>query len=225
MQYTKYGITLIHLMEQEIELVRNWRNDPIVAKNHEFQKYITREEQQKWFRSIQNINNAYFVIRYEGSNVGVINAKNIEWEQHAFESGIFIPDPLAYNTFIPAVISIMMTDLFFRVFLWEKIYAHILKTNLPVIRYNQMLGYTLCDGQKDIDNQLYELTSEMFDQTAGKLLNAMKTVMGQDDDSVILIEPGDERYPVVMHVETQIIQGNPFLKKQTKTDAGRAYYF
>ncbi len=225
MQYIKYGITLKNLTEKDLEQVRTWRNNPFVSRNHEYRNFITPEEQQHWFRSIQNINNAYFVILYESSNVGVINAKNIEWEKHTFESGIFIPDRGVYHTFVPAIVSVMMTDLFFRVFNWEKIYAHILKTNLPVIKYNQMLGYQLCDGQKEVENQLYELTLQRFNQKAGKLLNAIRHLMGQDDTSVILIEPDDEGYPVVMHFETQLIQGNPFLKKQTLTEAGRAYYF
>lgn len=225
MYYSKYGITLINLVEQDIELVRNWRNDPLVVRNYEFQKYITPEEQQNWFRSIRNINNAYFVIQYQGKKVGVINARNIEWDKHTFESGIFIPDPLAYNTFVPAVVSIMVTDLFFRIFKWEKIYAHTLKNNRPVIRYNQLLGYRLCKEQNDVDNQLYELSPERFNQKAENLVRAMKVLMGEDDTSVIVIEPGDEKYPVVIHFEKELLQGNTFLKNRTITAAGRAYYF
>ncbi len=225
MQYTKYGITLINLTEKDIELVRNWRNDPIVVRNYEFRDFITPEMQKKWFKSILNINNAYFVIIYEGKKVGVINAKNIDWEKQTFESGIFIPDPAVYNTFVPAVISVMMTDLFFKVFNWKKVYAHIMKSNTAIIRFNETLGYTLCENQEETENQLYELTRERFEQKARKVMNALKTVMGSDDTSVILVEPDDEKYPIVTHCEKQFAEETPFLKKKEESAAGRAYYF
>jgi len=225
MQYTKYGITLINLTEKDIELVRNWRNDPIVVRNYEFRDFITPEMQKKWFKSIRNINNAYFVIIYEGKKVGVINARNIDWEKQTIESGIFIPDPAVYNTFVPAIIAVMMTDLFFRAFNWEKVYAHIMKTNTPMIRFNETLGYTLCEGQEDVVNQMYELARERFEQKSGKLMKALDVVMGSDDTSFILVEPEDETYPVVIHIEQQFTKHNPFLKKKEESAAGRAYYF
>lgn len=225
MHCSNYGITLINLTERDLELVRNWRNDPLVVRNHAFRQYISSEQQQQWFRSIRNIHHAYFVIQYQGKKVGVINARNIEWDRLEFESGIFIPDPLVYHTEVPAIVSVMATDLFFRIFRWKKIYAHILKKNLPVIRYNQTLGYELCAGEEEMDNQLYELTPDRFYRNVGKLLDSLPELTGRENTPVILIEPGDEHYPVVMQFEKQLLQGNPLVNYQTETSEGRAYYF
>jgi hypothetical protein len=45
----QYGVQLTRLQLDEIELVRNWRNQDFVAQNMDYQKHITQKEQKKWF--------------------------------------------------------------------------------------------------------------------------------------------------------------------------------
>lgn len=104
MKVSKYGIDLILLKHEDIELVRQWRNHPSVVKNHEYQEYITPEMQEKWFQSIQNMHNLYFIVVYQGKKIGVVNAKNIDWDKGECESGIFFPDGKYANTPVPAIV-------------------------------------------------------------------------------------------------------------------------
>jgi len=66
MVLSNYDITLVRLTYDQLELVRNWRNDPKISQYMEFRDYITPEMQIKWFNKVNNRNNYYFVIEYRG---------------------------------------------------------------------------------------------------------------------------------------------------------------
>ena len=78
------------LTREDIELVRNWRNSELISQYMEYKEYITPEMQLKWFRSIDNFFNLYFIIEYKGQKIGVINGKDIDWEERSMETGVFI---------------------------------------------------------------------------------------------------------------------------------------
>ena len=101
MKLSKYGITLARLREEDTELVRQWRNSPQITQFMEYREYITPEMQQDWFKSIDNFDNFYFVIEYEGKKIGLINSSKIEWDTVSSEGGIFLWDEQYYETFVP----------------------------------------------------------------------------------------------------------------------------
>ncbi|MBL7138704.1 MAG: GNAT family N-acetyltransferase [Bacteroidales bacterium] len=223
MKLSKYGIDLILLKEEEIELVRQWRNHPSVVSNYEYREYITPEMQREWFKTINNIHNLYFIVEYKGEKMGVVNAKNIDWENQTFESGIFIPEGKYSNTFIPAMISIMTMELGFRLFGWFKGYAHVLKTNKPVQSMIRSVGYTLCDGQEDVENQLYEVTFEKFLQKAEKLIRAMHTVTGGEEGMTVTIFREDFQNEMILKWE-EIGKKNADVIRVEEVEEGRIYY-
>lgn len=51
---SKYNIRYIRLQEEDIELVRKWRNHPSITKYMVYREEITPEMQKKWFASINN---------------------------------------------------------------------------------------------------------------------------------------------------------------------------
>jgi RimJ/RimL family protein N-acetyltransferase len=224
MKYIQYGLTLTRLREEDIEMVRNWRNSPQVVKNYAYREYITPEMQKEWFKSIGNIYNTYMIIEYRKRKIGVINVKNLDWDNRICESGIFIPDPDYQDTYIPAIVSIIMTDLFFKHFHWDKIYCHTLKTNLHTIQFNKRLGYELCPAQEKEENQLYCLTAKRFSETSVKLKKALLSLTGTDETSVFIIEPSDMRSGIGQKYE-EVIRDSKFLTKVEKTRDGKFYYF
>ena len=94
MKLQKYGITLERLTESDIELVRKYRNSAEIKNFMQFRKRITRSMQKKWFESIDNYLNYYFIIIYDGKKIGLINIKNIDWVKNTdvSESGLFLWD-------------------------------------------------------------------------------------------------------------------------------------
>jgi UDP-4-amino-4,6-dideoxy-N-acetyl-beta-L-altrosamine N-acetyltransferase len=224
MKYSCYGFTFHLLKEHDIEMVRQWRNDPVVAHNYEFRDHITPEMQKEWFKKVNNINNLYTVIEYRGEKIGVINVKNIDWENRTCEGGIFLPDPKYHRTPVPAIISYITTEMMFEVFGWNISHARVLKENKSVQQFVKMLGYELMPGQEEVDNQQYRITREAFSKKASKLKKAVSALAGNSSRGALWIEPGEFSDPLVQAWEEKVRESR-FIRKIEENDQGRFYYF
>ena len=125
MKFFKYGITLERLKEEDIELVRQWRNSDPVRLNMNFREIITPEQQRKWFNSINNVNFHYVIIQYKGVKIGLLNDKNIDWENLTSETGIFVGRPEFFHSTVPYRVSVAGIETLFHTLGWKKQYAHI----------------------------------------------------------------------------------------------------
>ena len=162
MQLTKYGVTLKRLTNDKIELVRNWRNDPKISQYMEFREYITVEMQEKWFEKVNNDNNFFFIIEFEGKEIGLSNAKDIDYHLKTGEGGIFIYDDAYLNSDVSFRANLCGADFFFEELDMNKLIAHILKNNKRAIQYNLFFGYKLQPDQDNVENQLYYLEKKDY---------------------------------------------------------------
>lgn len=159
----KYGIRLCRLKEKDSELVRQNRNADHIRKFMDVQEIITEEMQRKWFHSINNIYNYYYIVEYKGEKIGLINGKNIDFEKRTSEGGIFIWDAKYIGTVIPVIASIVLTDLTFYINNFKKNYAKVLKTNERSSFYNKSLGYVSSNDFPENEQCIYyELTKENY---------------------------------------------------------------
>ena len=150
MEISGYGVTLRRLTEDKIEMVRNWRNDPKIQQYMEFRDYITPEMQKKWFERINNDNNYYFIIVYEGKEIGLINIRDIDYETKDGEPGIFIYDDEYLNTDVPMRASFCMADFVWNTLKLEKMHIHVLRNNRRAVTMNKTFGYKLAEGQENV---------------------------------------------------------------------------
>jgi UDP-4-amino-4,6-dideoxy-N-acetyl-beta-L-altrosamine N-acetyltransferase len=225
MKIKNHGITLIRLQaDEDIELLRQWRNSPHIVQTMEYREYITPDMQKEWFKSIDNIHNLYFIISYEGKKIGMINLKNLDWDTKLVESGIFIADKQYTNTFVPAIVSFVMTDMVFRLLKIDRNHAHIMQSNTKAILFNKMIGFELYEGQEEVENQLYFLTRENFDQKTVKLRKAIRTLMGGDNTFLITIEPIDLQSEAGQQWDALFGRIDQ-IKKIEYTSEGKCYYF
>lgn len=169
MKITKYGIDLVRLTVGEIELVRSWRNDPKISRNMFFTQHISPEMQQKWFVSIDNESNFYFLISYHGKYVGMINASEIDDAQKTAFAGLFIHDESYWGTDIPVRASLAMLDFFFAQHRIEVFYAKTKMENKAAIRYNEMLGFRQENEIENGNGLLMKLTKENYEASALRL--------------------------------------------------------
>jgi RimJ/RimL family protein N-acetyltransferase len=186
-----YDITLNRLQEEDLELLRHWRNSPLIQQTMEFREFITPGMQVEWFRSINNIYNMYLIISHREKEIGLLNAKNIDWDKKSFETGIFFWDADYYNSFVPAIVSLISTNFSFKIMNCETLYARTLKTNKHAIKYNLTLGYELCEGQEEVENQLYKLTWAKFRKVAKKLRRVLEIYGSDKQEGRIVVEPHD----------------------------------
>lgn len=162
MEISGYGVTLRRLTEDKIEMVRNWRNDPKIQQYMEFRDYITPEMQKKWFESIDNDNNYYFIIVYKDKEIGLINIKDVDYNKREGEAGVFIYDDEFLNTDISYRAHIALFDFFYEKLDMRTIVSHILYDNDRAVRFAQFLGSKKSEFQDLVDNVRYELRREDF---------------------------------------------------------------
>lgn len=169
MTISKYGVNLVKLTADKIELVRAWRNDPKISRHMFFNQYITIEMQQKWFASIDNGSHFYFLIEYHEKIVGLINTSEIDDKKKSAFAGLFIYDESYWGTDVPVRASLAMLDFFFSENRVETFYAKTKKDNKAAIQYNELLGFVV---EKEIENDnglLLKLTKENYVRAASRL--------------------------------------------------------
>jgi RimJ/RimL family protein N-acetyltransferase len=173
-----YGINLVRVKHEHIELVRHWRNTERIRSFMEYREEITPEMQEAWFNKINNRNNGYFLIEVEGNFIGLINGRDIDWEKKITGSGgIFIWDESWWNTTIPVAAVMLFIETSYLLGL-DLNYVNVLRTNTHAISFNKSLGYELLPGQDDIENQQYILTERSFFEKTKKLREILQRRWG-----------------------------------------------
>jgi RimJ/RimL family protein N-acetyltransferase len=177
---SKGNIVFRRLIHSDIELLRSWRNSADVSQFMEYREHITKEMQEAWFKSVDNIYNLYFIIEYKGVKIGLINGKDINWDTLSMETGVFIAVKKYLNTEVPLLAVLIFGELGVVTFRL-KAYAHILKSNSRARRYNRFIGFELCEGQESVDNQLYVMTKESYLRKSRLIRAAFFKLMGYDN--------------------------------------------
>ena len=181
----QYGVKLVRLQKEDIELVRHWRNQSDIANYMEYRNYITEEAQKKWFETVNNKYNYYFIIHYENKKVGLINAKNYDPATGFGEGGIFIWDKDYINSFAAPFSSLCLLNfMLLKVSFSGKSRIRVLRNNERAIQYNKLLGYKLLSGQDDVENQLYELDLEDY-LLHGSKLNKVAAILSDQEGELV----------------------------------------
>ncbi len=166
----KYGVTLYRLTKNDIELVRKKRNSAFVRKYMLYRGNITAEMQRKWFDSINNDNNVFFIIKHGKKKIGLTNSSNINWKKKSAEGGIFLWDQDYINTPIPLIASLLSFELFFSLLKIKYCCIKVLKDNERAIKFNEMFGFKRISDKPEADHYDYRLSSADYrKKTAGTL--------------------------------------------------------
>lgn len=177
---SKNNIRYFRLQEEDIELVRKWRNHPSIKNHMVYREHITPEMQKKWFASINNNNNLYFIIEYKGKKIGLINGKDIDWKDMSMETGIFIWHKYYRKSHVPTLCSMIFADI--GVSVWKlKPRATILKGNEKALKYNKMLGFKVIEDDPDKEYVKLTLEKESLGLIAKKLRVAINLMIGDAD--------------------------------------------
>ena len=180
----QYGVTLTRIQEKDIELIRYWRNQSDIVNFMEYKNYIFPEAQKKWFASIDNKLNYYFIIEFENKKIGLINVKNYDRIAGFGEGGIFIWDKNYIGSFAAVFSSLCLLNfMLLKVNVCSKSRVRILSNNDRAIHYNKLLGYKLLQDQEKEINQLYELDVKDYLLMGEKLNKAAQALA--DDTSFI----------------------------------------
>lgn len=186
-----YGIELIRLQHGDIELVRRERNSEDVRRHMEYREEITPEMQEKWFASVNNRFNNYFLIKTDERIIGLIYGAQIDWEKkETGNGGIFIWDKYYHESPVSLQASFVLIETSFLLGL-ERTFVKVLRTNPRAIRFNTDMGYVLLPGQEDVENQRYVLVKDEFFRRTEKVRGALRTQYG-DTITFTIDRAGDE---------------------------------
>lgn len=159
MRISNYGVDLISMTESDLELVRTWRNQADVASYMFVTTEITTEEHRNWFKSLST-NDVYLIIQVKGKPIGVINVKQIDWNERTGEAGIFIGEQSFRNSPIAMQAIFALMDAFFLDFQFKTLKATVKSTNANAIDFNQDLGYHVVAENGEQINML--VTQEQY---------------------------------------------------------------
>lgn len=199
----KYDISLIRLKREHIEELRYWRNSPEIRETMEYREYITKEMQEKWFETVNDIRqHAYFIIHINGKNIGLINGKNTTSDE--CEAGMFIWDKSFLNTHYPVAVSLIMSDVHYYAMKNNRSNCKILRTNKQAIAFNKLFGYQLLPGQENVLNQKYTVTKEAYEKHSVLLRKSIRNIYPQSEEVIIIqLEPEDYTNGVAEFVISQ----------------------
>ena len=81
---------LLPLKKEYLEFVREVRNNPQVNKHLFTDAYISKENQEKWYRRLQRDKNSLVFVAITDEPVGYCQVKNIDYVDHSCELGFCI---------------------------------------------------------------------------------------------------------------------------------------
>ena len=157
-----YGIKLKRLEWEDIEMVRMWRNSDFVRKYMLYKDYISIEMQKKWFYSISNDRNYFFIIYLENYPVGLTEVKNIN--NKVGNLGIFFatPEVLKNVPMLSYRVIFSMVDLAFTQLKLEKLEASVYQDNIRAKHFNESFGFIPIDSDSTKEFENYVLIPENY---------------------------------------------------------------
>lgn len=156
-----YGVKLKRLTHDKIELLRQWRNDPKIQQYMIYRETITPEMQEKWFQKINNDHNFYFIIEYEGKEIGCVNIKDVDYEKKCGETGIYLFDSNCEHCGIARKAYMSVIEFGFKSINLKSLIAHVLLDNESSVNFHAKFGYVLLEKHDDTRGK-YILTKEAY---------------------------------------------------------------
>ena len=128
------------IADDELELMRAWRNEPAVRANMYTQHEISREEHLTWWKKTQTrTDQKYFIYEMAGTPFGIaaftcidIHSQNSAW---AFYSSPMAPRGAGSK------MEFLMLDYAFATLQLQKLYCEVLAFNAPVIKLHKKFGF------------------------------------------------------------------------------------
>lgn len=108
--------------------------------------YIDKDEQRKWFDSLDDNLVRYFIFSFDAKDVGSANITKINISEKTFEGGVFCGDSNYISHWVNIWACVKMYNYAFFDLKLETSYATILKNNKPALSLNKALGYEFIEN-------------------------------------------------------------------------------
>lgn len=145
------SVDLKKMDENDIELVRQWRNSRDVSVHMISQSIISEEQQIRWFESVKDsASQLYFVIQSKtGDKLGVVNFSKIDPVNGTAEPGLYIGVTRERNSLYGMEAYYLLLKYGFEELKLQKVYGTALASNPTALKMNRSFGYTTEEIIKD----------------------------------------------------------------------------
>jgi RimJ/RimL family protein N-acetyltransferase len=224
MKICKYGITLNRLRKEDLEFVREKRNEKEALSSEETHIEITPEMQLEWFDSVDNFENFYYIIENKGVKIGMLNNKKVDWTARTSESSLFLWDDSLADTIVPKLAALCLIEIGFYYLNWNVCYIRVHSDNPKAVENAESLGYELTEGKESVENHLYYLTRELFEANAKNILKEAKAfIEAKYGDGYLLLEPADYESGIAQKIEIYFTENGINLHRKGK-EGSRMYF-
>lgn len=153
MQYklSGYGVELRSVIKSDIEMLRQWRNKDHIRSMMKSTSYITKEQQQVWFDSLEDATHVrHFLISYKEQAVGSATLTATSFvsgftddleNAREIETGLYIGHESYRNNILAFAPSLLTCDYCFDELQVEQLVATVNSGNKQALSYNEKLGY------------------------------------------------------------------------------------
>lgn len=149
MRFERFGVALERLERRHLEIVRQWRNSDWVRPYMRYQQMVTPSDQYRWFEGLAPLGDWYFCAHVREAPVALFHVKAIDWNGGCGEPGGFVGSPGLIGRPEPAQATLALMDFAFLLLGLRSLEAQYRSALLPVVRFNQQLGYEIFREEPD----------------------------------------------------------------------------
>ncbi len=135
-------VSLIDLTQDDIELVRTWRNSPEVAQYMYTDTEITADQQQRWFERIsQDSRSKYWLIECDSRKIGLASLTDINPVFSSCYWAFYLGDTSVRGGGIGAKVEFAVLEYVFSELKLNKLRCEVFMTNAKVIAMHEKFGF------------------------------------------------------------------------------------
>jgi UDP-4-amino-4,6-dideoxy-N-acetyl-beta-L-altrosamine N-acetyltransferase len=131
---------LREIRDEEVDLMRSWRNAPTVRMNMYTRHEISPEEHRSWWAATRQRNDmAYFMYEHDGRPTGIVSFNSID-RVNRNSAWAFYADPGAAKG-VGSKMELLALDYAFGPLGLHKLHCEVFAFNSAVVRLHQKFGF------------------------------------------------------------------------------------
>jgi len=135
-------VKLTQLSEDDLEMVRKWRNSENVAKYMYTDEKITSDQQKNWFAAIRDRQDCqYWIIEYDGQKIGVANLVDINKTFQSCYWAFYLGDSSVRGAGIGKKVEYNVLSYVFDKMKLNKLNCEVFVENDRVIKMHEKFGF------------------------------------------------------------------------------------
>jgi UDP-4-amino-4,6-dideoxy-N-acetyl-beta-L-altrosamine N-acetyltransferase len=135
-------VELRELDSSDSEIIHQWRNLEDVRKWMYTDHIISRDEHEAWFQRIQASNSdRYWMIVFNGSDVGVANISQIDTRHSRCTWAFYLAEPSTRGMGVGAATEFLVLEHVFGIEAINRLWCEVIESNSGVVALHERFGF------------------------------------------------------------------------------------